>query len=259
MSDALYGVLAAQLGVAPEEFPWPLYAEDRDGRIAFCNAAFAQLVGRNREEIVGRLSILFYPPEATPGFLMRRVQALLGEAVRPNVRSAMRRAGGSTVPVEISATSLKDGAAIVGRVVIAREVRTDGNPEARPNVEYLFQLSPEQSDALPYGLIVLDPEGVVVGYNQAESRLSGLARQAVIGRNFFRDIAPCTRVQSFSGLYADMVKAREPHTAQFDFLFRFRHGDQRVFILLAYLPKLRRGLILVDQNAAQEPGSGHLP
>jgi photoactive yellow protein len=135
-------------------------------------------------------------------------------------------------------------------MVVLREAPHSPAGEERPSVEYLLRLSSDEADSLPYGLIVLDRDGVVVGYNEAESRLSGYARDDVIGRNFFKHIAPCTRVQAFAGVYAQMVKTGEPPTAYFDFLFRFRHGDKRVCILLAYVPSIERGLILVDQDAA---------
>lgn len=118
----------------------------------------------------------------------------------------------------------------------------------QPAVESLLQLSPEEADALPYGLIVLDPTGVVIGYNAAESRLSGLAAGAVIGRNFFLDIAPCTRVRAFAGLYRQMVDTGEPAVAQFDFVFRFSYGETRVSVLMTYSREARRGTIVVEQR-----------
>jgi len=118
-----------------------------------------------------------------------------------------------------------------------------------------MHLSPEEADALPYGLILLDPDGVVTGYNAAESRLSGLARSEVLGRDFFRDIAPCTRVRAFAGVYRRMVETGEPGRAQFDFVFRFSYGEKRVSVLLAYSPDIKQGAIAVEQrpDAAAAP------
>jgi photoactive yellow protein len=114
------------------------------------------------------------------------------------------------------------------------------------NKAYLLSLTQEEVDALPFGLITLDPEGTVVGYNQTEVALSGLDPQRVLGRNFFEQIAPCTRVKEFAGLYRDMVKSGETQSWEFNFVFRFATGDKRVHIQLAYFPEQQRGLIMVQ-------------
>jgi len=50
----------------------------------------------------------------------------------------------------------------------------------------------ERIDELDFGLIAMDRGGEVLGYNAFESRRAGIARERVIGRNFFVDIGPCT-------------------------------------------------------------------
>lgn len=46
-------------------------------------------------------------------------------------------------------------------------------------------------DQLPFGVVGLDKEGRVDRYNMHEERSSGLARDQVVGRHFFFDVAPC--------------------------------------------------------------------
>ena len=60
------------------------------------------------------------------------------------------------------------------------------------------RLSPDQIYALPYGAIQLDPGGHAVFYSDAERRLSGY-RKAVLGRDFFVEIAPCMNNANFRG------------------------------------------------------------
>ena len=118
----------------------------------------------------------------------------------------------------------------------------------------LLSLSQEEVDALPFGLIALDPDGIIVRYNKAESSLSGLDPQSVLGRNFFEQVAPCTNVQGFAGLYREMVKAREMQSWEFNFTFRFAAGARRVHIRLAYFPQRSLGLLLVQD--LDQSGSG---
>jgi photoactive yellow protein len=47
-------------------------------------------------------------------------------------------------------------------------------------------------DALPFGVIGMALDGTVTSYNNAESRLSGLTAENVIGRHFFSAVAICT-------------------------------------------------------------------
>lgn len=45
---------------------------------------------------------------------------------------------------------------------------------------------------LNYGVIEMDANCIVLRYNRTESNYSGLAPERVIGRHFFRDVAPCS-------------------------------------------------------------------
>ncbi|WP_437758616.1 PAS domain-containing protein [Sorangium sp. So ce1389] len=102
------------------------------------------------------------------------------------------------------------------------------------------RLSPEELDRLPYGLITLDAQGRVIHYNDTESRLVGLPKERVIGRSFFTEIAPCTRVREFEGRFLEL--ARDPvrvRVQSFDFIFRFARGEQHVSIVLT--PARTRG------------------
>lgn len=68
---------------------------------------------------------------------------------------------------------------------------SDGDSLVEAAVD-LDDLSSDQLDALPFGAIKVDGRGRIELYNAAESRLSGRAVETVIGRDFFREVAPCT-------------------------------------------------------------------
>ncbi|MGY2052642.1 histidine kinase dimerization/phosphoacceptor domain -containing protein [Methylobacterium sp. JK268] len=70
----------------------------------------------------------------------------------------------------------------------------------------LDALHPSEIDALTTGVILVDSEGTIRLYNRAESRFSGRTPDAVIGRNFFCDVAPCTRIPAFYGRFRDGVR-----------------------------------------------------
>lgn len=96
----------------------------------------------------------------------------------------------------------------------------------------LAKISPRELDGLPYGAIVLDLTGRIVAYNDAESRMARLPVEAVLGRNFFVEVAPCTRVKDFEGRFHALVAGEGPGLATFDFTFPFPFGAQRVTVML---------------------------
>ena len=90
-------------------------------------------------------------------------------------------------------------------------------------------LSAEELDALPFGAIQLDANGTILAYNKSEERISGRSRAEVVGKNFFRDLAPCTRVQRFFGAFQTGLE-RGSLNEVFDFTFRFPQGSRDVRI-----------------------------
>jgi photoactive yellow protein len=53
------------------------------------------------------------------------------------------------------------------------------------------ELSDDELDALEFGVIGIDKDGVVRRYNHFESKLAGLSRDRVIGSALFTVVAPC--------------------------------------------------------------------
>lgn len=95
------------------------------------------------------------------------------------------------------------------------------------------QMSSAQIDELPFGAIQLDDQGRVVTYNRYEEKFAKRDRNEVVGKNFFHDVAPCTRVRAFYGAFQEGVRRRELDEV-FDFVFRFQHGEKSVRIRMIY-------------------------
>lgn len=111
--------------------------------------------------------------------------------------------------------------------------------------EDLLELTAPQVDRLPFGFIAIDAEGTVISYNTFEEQLSGFARHDVVGRSFFREVAPCTSVRDFEGRFRDMVATGESALARFRYVFRFAGGERLVQITMTYLPPEGRGILIV--------------
>ena len=95
------------------------------------------------------------------------------------------------------------------------------------------RLTADDLDQLPFGAIQLDDAGKILSYNKAEERLSGRSATDVIGKNFFHDVAPCTRVRRFIGAFQEGVQRRTLNEV-FDFTFRFPARTREVRIRMIY-------------------------
>ncbi|MBD0320985.1 MAG: PAS domain-containing protein [Gemmatimonadetes bacterium] len=91
-------------------------------------------------------------------------------------------------------------------------------------------LSEGELDTLPVGMIQLSPDGTVLKFNQTESDLARVRKEEAIGKNFFDDVAPCTKVQEFHGRFLDGVAAKNLNTA-FNYQFRFKDGRQKDVVI----------------------------
>lgn len=133
----------------------------------------------------------------------------------------------------LSSTTLGAG---LGPEISARIGVLPAQPVARPSVDlgYINRVSADELNHLPYGLIVVDTQGHVLFYNETESKLTGFARERIIGKNFFQDVAPCARVKEFEGRFLDFVDGKLGRVTFFDFAFHFERGTQNVVIGLSH-------------------------
>lgn len=91
-------------------------------------------------------------------------------------------------------------------------------------------LSEAELDTLPVGMIQLDRSGTVLKFNQTESALARMDKADAVGKSFFDEVAPCTKVQEFYGRFVEGVEKKSLHTV-FDYVFRFRDGRQKNVVI----------------------------
>jgi photoactive yellow protein len=90
-------------------------------------------------------------------------------------------------------------------------------------------------DQLPHGAIQLSTDGRVLKFNAYESNLSSLKKENVIGKNFFKQVAPCTDVQEFYGKFRAGVSEKNLHI-NFRYHFAFKQNPRDVTVTLFYSP-----------------------
>jgi photoactive yellow protein len=112
----------------------------------------------------------------------------------------------------------------------------------------LADLTPAQLDELPIGAVVIDSAGTVSAYNSYEAEMAHLDPARVIGRNFFRDIAPCTAVKEFEGRLRSFMKTKDQVSESFDYFFPFAHLPVDVTITFLKLPDKKSILIAIERQ-----------
>ncbi len=163
--------------------------------------------------------------------LKQRTSKLLGEPLAGDFLSRL----GAGLPPGVEHPNLVPVSSL-GLVPTGPTASASQQPEGRATFDpsLLNQLSETELDGLPYGVIVLDGRGRIVAYNDTESRMAGLPREAVLGRQFFGEVAPCARVQAFEGRFQDVVQGRSKLGVEtFEFIFHFAKGAQRVLIMIS--------------------------
>jgi photoactive yellow protein len=97
-------------------------------------------------------------------------------------------------------------------------------------------------DSLPFGVVAMSKDGIVTSYNIAESRLSGLTKANVAGRNFFTSVAPCTN----NFLVAHRFQSEPILDAVIDYVFTAYIKPTAVRLRLLKQPARRRMYLAVE-------------
>ncbi len=108
-------------------------------------------------------------------------------------------------------------------------------PFGSQDVDNILQREPNRAETLPFGAILLDRQGNIQKYNQAEGIIAGRDPSEVIGKNFFNDIAPCAKGKRFHGEFLKFYKSGQINTL-FDYEFEYKMKPVQVRIHLKSAP-----------------------
>ena len=89
------------------------------------------------------------------------------------------------------------------------------------------KMSAKQIDDLAFGAIQLDAVGTIMTFNLMEGAMTGRDPKAVIGRNFFKDVAPCTSTPAFEGVFHEGVRNDNLNTI-IEYLFDYQMTPTKV-------------------------------
>lgn len=104
--------------------------------------------------------------------------------------------------------------------------------------ELLPRIPDSVRNGLPFGLVKLDLTGKIMEYNMAEGDLTGVDPAWALGKNFFDEVALCTKTQAFYGRFVEGVK-RGFINAVFDFTFDHQEVGTKVKVHMFSMPDSR--------------------
>lgn len=91
----------------------------------------------------------------------------------------------------------------------------------------LAKMSDTQLNQLAFGAVEVDATGRILKYNATEGAITGRDPRAVIGRNFFTEVAPCTNRAQFKGVFDEGVK-KGKFSKLFEYVFDHQMKPTRV-------------------------------
>ncbi len=110
----------------------------------------------------------------------------------------------------------------------------------------LNDMDTAQIDNLAFGVIMLDKAGNILQYNSAEGAITGRDPKEVIGKNFFTDVAPCTKTDEFYGRFKRGVAAGDLNV-MFEYTFDYKMAPTRVRVHMKTAPLGDKYWVLVKR------------
>ena len=91
----------------------------------------------------------------------------------------------------------------------------------------LSNLDETSVDELAFGAVQLDRNGTILSYNMAEGDITGRNPEDVKGKNFFDEVAPCTKSKEFYGRFKEGVDSGSLN-ALFEYVFDYKMQPTKV-------------------------------
>jgi len=167
--------------------PVPMHALDRNWRIIDVNGRWLELLGRNRDDVIGR-SIAEFQESSGAAERLSRFGEILAPGELEDVHLRYLKKSGEVVDAFETTTIERDGTGGFVRA-ISIVVDVSGRLRAEDAVRREQQLSQLLAESSTDGIIGVDTDFRLTVWNQAMEAMSDVPRGAVLGRNVF-DLRP---------------------------------------------------------------------
>jgi len=113
----------------------------------------------------------------------------------------------------------------------------------------VLEATPDEAlDALEFGVIGFDAEGIVRRYNRFESQAAGLSAARVLGHALFTVVAPCMNNFLVAQRFEDAAAAGTALDATIDYVLTLRMRPVKVRLRLLFASEGRYRYVLVQRS-----------
>ena len=194
-----------------------VHVEDLDERYLLVNDAFLTIVGRDREEVVGRRAVEVWAPRLNPGADLDALVMASGESV---TRDDVVEVGGGPRTYMTVRFPVRDAAGTtVGMAGIATDIT--GRTEAEEALAERERLLDTIVRACPDIVTILDGTGRVREVSQASARILGYDLRDPVHEELENLLHP----EDLPAIYRAYTKLLTQETPQIDLRYRVRHRD----------------------------------
>lgn len=109
----------------------------------------------------------------------------------------------------------------------------------------LSEASSEQLNALAFGVIGFDNEGLVKVYNSCESKMAGLSLESVIDEDLFNTVAPCMNNFLVAQKFEDAIDEKSELDETMDYVLTLKMKPTRVKLRLISAPQLPYNYVII--------------
>ena len=170
-----------------------IYAKDLDGRLVFCNQAVGELVGRPAQALLGLTNAELYDAATAAAMDANDRRALAGALTEP-VEETLPTPRGEVILLSTKGPLVDAEGTLIGTLGVSRDVTAMRLAERAlrdREVHYRTVVS-----VLTEGIMVCDPQGLVVSCNPAAERMTGASEAQWRGQSV---IAPGWRLRAIDG------------------------------------------------------------
>ena len=157
--------------------PAGYHSLDREGRIRFVNCTELNWLGRSIDEVLGHSFAEFIPPAQAEQFYTKHLQPVVSGQPAYDLEYDLLRPDGAPVTVLVQSEPVLDAE---GRFIRSRGTLTNITERKKANEKIRFQS--RLLDIVGQSVIVTDPEGRIIFWNQAAESIYGWSAEETLGK-----------------------------------------------------------------------------